>query len=112
MRNFGHNGPEINEKKKISGQLLQFFNMNRLGFVEFWKIISVFAQEKEFVIKLLKILNWVNSSVQAIASLGVARKATKGKKMCLGEKKNFRLVLQCVKQKKKIIMNLFGSTGK
>ena len=50
--------------------------MNRLGFVEFWKIIPVFAQEKEFVIKLCKIYNWVNRSVQATASLGVARKAT------------------------------------
>ena len=58
--------------------------MDRLGFVEFWKIIPVFAQEKEFVIKLLKILNWVNSSVQATATLGVARKATEGikKKLC------------------------------
>ena len=50
--------------------------MNRL--VEFWKIIPVFAQEKEFVIKVCKILNWVNSSVQATASLGVARNATEG----------------------------------
>ena len=59
-------------------------NMNILGFVEFWKIIPVFPQEKEFVIKLLKVLNWVNSSVQAIASLGVARKATEGiKKKCV-----------------------------
>ena len=52
--------------------------MNRLGFVEFWKIIPVFSQEKEFVIKLCKILNWVNSSVEATATLGVARKATEG----------------------------------
>ena len=50
--------------------------MNKLSFVEFWKIIPVFAQEKEFVIKLLKFSNWVNSSVQATASLGIARKAT------------------------------------
>ena len=70
-------------KKKIPGQLLQFLNMNRLGFMEFWKNIPVFAQEKEFVIKLCKILNWVNSSVQA-TSLGVARKAIEGikKKKC------------------------------
>ena len=52
--------------------------MNRWGFVEFWKIIPIFAQEKEFVIKLLKFLNLVNSSVQATASLGVARKAIGG----------------------------------
>ena len=55
--------------------------MNKLGFVEFWKIIQVFfffAQEKEFVIKLLKIWNRVNGNVQATASLGVARKATEG----------------------------------
>ena len=74
------------KKKKIYGQLLQFFNMNRLDFVEFWKIIPVFTQEKEFVIKLLKILNWVNSNVQATASLGVARKATGGFRK--GKKKN------------------------
>ena len=72
-----------NKRKKKSEQLLQFFNMNSLGFLEFWKIIPVFAQEKEFVIKLSKILNWVNSSVQVTASLRVARKATEGiKKMC------------------------------
>ena len=47
LRNFGHNGLEINQKKKeISGQLLQFLNMNILCFVEFWKIIPVFTQEK------------------------------------------------------------------
>ena len=67
LRIFGENGLEINEFF-FSGQLLQVLDMNRLGFVEFWKIIQVFfAQEKEFVIKLLKFLNWVNSSVQATA---------------------------------------------
>ena len=35
-------------------------------------------EKKEFVIKLFKILNWVNRSVQATASLGVERKATEG----------------------------------
>ena len=81
--------------------MLQFLNMNRLSFVEFWKIIPVFAQEKEFVIKLLKILNWVNSSVQATASLGVARKASEGIKKNVLRRKNFSKVLQCVKQEKK-----------
>ena len=80
--------------------MLQFLNMNRLSFVEFWKIIPVFAQEKEFVIKLLKILNWVNSSVQATASLGVARKASEGIKKNVLRRKKFSEVLQCVKQEK------------
>ena len=66
LRIFGQNGPERKEFF-FPGQLLQFLNVNRLGFVEFLKIIPVFAQEKEFVIKLCKILNWVNSSVQATA---------------------------------------------
>ena len=37
-----------NEKRKkdFSGQSFQFLNINRLCFVEFWKIILVFAQEK------------------------------------------------------------------
>ena len=76
--------------------------MNRLGFVEFWKIIPIFAQEKEFVIKLLKILNWVNSSVQATASLELARKATEGiKKKSVLRRNIFSEVLQCVKLEKK-----------
>ena len=76
--------------------------MDKLGFVQFCKIIPVFAQEKEFVIKLMKILNWVNSSVQATASLRVARKATEGIKENVLREKKFRLDLQCVKQEKKI----------
>ena len=57
----------------------------------FWKIIPVFAQEKEFVMKLLKILNWVNNSVQATASLGVVGEATRGiKKKNVEEKKILR----------------------
>ena len=77
------------QKKKIKNKtkfwtIAPVLNMNILSFVEFWKIILVFAQEKEFVIKHLKVLNWVNSSVQATSSLGVARKAIEGikKKMC------------------------------
>ena len=46
--------------------------MNIMCFVKFWKRVQVFAQEKEFVIKLLKILNWVNCNVQSTASLEVA----------------------------------------
>ena len=42
-RNFGQNSPEINEKKKNFWTVLRFLNMNRMGFVEFWKIIPVFA---------------------------------------------------------------------
>ena len=44
--------------------------------MEFWKIIPVFAQEKEFVIKLLKILNWVNSSCSSYYVFGSSREAT------------------------------------
>ena len=36
-----------NEKKKNLWTVLQFLNMNRMGFMEFWKIIPVFAQGKE-----------------------------------------------------------------
>ena len=47
-RIYGQNSPEIskklNEKKKFIWTVLQFLNMNRMGFVEFWKIIPVFAQ--------------------------------------------------------------------
>ena len=40
------------KKKKISGQCSSFFlNRNRMSFVEFWKIIPNFAQEKGIVIK-------------------------------------------------------------
>ena len=43
------------KKKKISWTVLQFLNMNRMGFVEFWKIIPDFAQEKKrIVIKFYK----------------------------------------------------------
>ena len=35
-----------NEKKNI-WTVLQFLNMNRMGFVELWKIIPFFAQGKE-----------------------------------------------------------------
>ena len=50
---FGQNSPEINRKKrkKILDSAPVFFNMNSMGFVEFWKIISVFAQRKRVVIK-------------------------------------------------------------
>ena len=78
-------------------------------FVNSWKIFPVFAQEKEFVIKLLKILKWLNCSVQATASLGVARRLLEMKKKSVEE--NFSGVLQCVKQEKKIFkINIFGST--
>ena len=37
-----------NEKKNIYlWTVLHFLNMNKMGFVEFWKIIPVFAQGKE-----------------------------------------------------------------
>ena len=40
-------------KKNFFGQCSSFFlNTNRIGFVEFWKIIPDFAQEKGIVIKL------------------------------------------------------------
>ena len=42
-RNFGQNSPEINENFFFFWTVLQFLNMNRLGFVGFWKIIPVFA---------------------------------------------------------------------
>ena len=52
-------------------------------FVKSWKLFLVLGQEKEFVIKLLEILKWVNFSVQATASLEVARKLLEmKKKMC------------------------------
>ena len=38
-------------KKKNLWTALQFLNTNRMGFVEFWKIIPEFAQEKGIVIK-------------------------------------------------------------
>ena len=81
-------------------------------FVKSWKIFLVFAQEKEFVIKLMKILKWVNCSVQATASLGVERRLLEKKKKCVEE--NFSGVLQHVKQEKIIIfkINIFGSTRK
>ena len=60
--------------------------MKRLGFVEFWRIIPVFAQGKKSSNYILEILKRVKSSVQATASLGVAGKATgsfeKKKKNC------------------------------
>ena len=34
-------------KKKNFWTVLQFLNTNRMGFVEFWKIIPDFEQEKE-----------------------------------------------------------------
>ena len=81
--------------------------MNRICFVKFWKIVPVFAKEKEFVIKLLKILNWVNCSVQVTTSLGVAgRLLEELKKKCV-EENFFSVVLQCVKQEKKIFFNEF-----
>ena len=52
-------------------------------FVKSWKFFPVFAQAKEFVIKLLKILKWVNCNVQATASLGVARRLLEKKKSVL-----------------------------
>ena len=81
-------------------------------FVKSWKNFLVFAQEKEFVIKLMKILKWVNCSVQATASLGVERRLLEKKKKCVEE--NFSGVLQHVKQEKIIIfkINIFGSTRK
>ena len=57
-----------------------FEQKKKIVFVKSWKNFSVFAREKEFVIKLLKILKWVNCSVQAIASLGVARRLLEMKK--------------------------------
>ena len=39
------------KKKKNFWTMLQFLNTNRMGFVEFWKIIPDFAQEKGIVIK-------------------------------------------------------------
>ena len=76
-------------KKKNFWTTALVLNMNILGFVKFWKIIPVFAQEKEFVIKLLKILNWINSSVQATASLEVTRKVTEGIKKKSGLRRIF-----------------------
>ena len=69
-------------------------------FVKFWKIIPVFAQEEEFLIKLLKFLKWVNCSVQATASLRVAKRLLEMKKKMSVE--DFSGVLQCVKQEKNI----------
>ena len=43
-------------------------------FCEILENIQIFAQEKEFVIKLLKILKWVNSSGLGYCILGVVRK--------------------------------------
>ena len=42
-----------------------FEQKNKDCVCEILEKFSVFAQEKEFVIKLLKILKWVNCSVQA-----------------------------------------------
>ena len=39
------------DRKKNFWTVLHFFNTNRMGFVEFWKIIPDFAQEKGIVIK-------------------------------------------------------------
>ena len=48
---FRQNRLEMNEKKIILfWTVLQFLNMNKLGFVEFWKIIPVFAQRKELIL--------------------------------------------------------------
>ena len=55
--------------------MLQFLNKNRLGFVEFWKIIPVFAQGKELY---LNSRNLEVGKEQCTASLGVAGKATGG----------------------------------
>ena len=46
LRNLGHNGPEINEKNKFLDSCSFFLNMYKSCFVEFWKIIPVFGQEK------------------------------------------------------------------
>ena len=75
--------------------------MKQIVFVKFWKIIPVFAQEKEFVIKLLKFLKWVNCSVQATASLRVPRRLLEREKKVL--RIFFSGVLQCVKQGKKYL---------
>ena len=47
LRNFGHNGPEINEKKKNFWTVVPIFEHKQRCFVEFCKIIPVFAQEKK-----------------------------------------------------------------
>ena len=52
-------------------------------FVKSWKNVPIFAQEKEFIIKLLKILKWVNCSVQATTSLGIAKRLLEMKKKCV-----------------------------
>ena len=62
--------------------------MNRLSFVEFWKIIQVFlffAQKKEFVIKLLKFLNWVNNSVKLLHFRSSKEATEEIKKKCVEE---------------------------
>ena len=63
FENFGQNSLEVNKKKKKKKKKLYIYiyiyiyffffwivasvlNKNRLGFVKFWKIITVFAQEK------------------------------------------------------------------
>ena len=47
-------GRMVQKKKRFYGQSFQFLNINRLCFVEFWKIIPVFSQGKRVIIKLLK----------------------------------------------------------
>ena len=66
FENFGQNGPELNKKKKIMDGSSSF-GQEQNGFVKFWKFVPVFAQEKEFVIKLLKFLKCMTCSVQATA---------------------------------------------
>ena len=83
FENFLAKWSRIEPKKKKLWTVAPVFEQKQIMFVKSWKNFPVFAQEKEFVIKLLKILKWVNCSVQATASLGVARRLLEmEKKMC------------------------------
>ena len=67
VREFWAKWSRIKQKKKKFLDSSSSFGQEQNGFVKFRKFVPVFAQEKEFVIKLLKFLKCMTCSVQATA---------------------------------------------
>ena len=70
LRNFGPNGPEINEKKKIHSCFS--FEHVQIVFCGILEDYSSFWKTKRVVIKLLKFLNFINRSCLGYCILEVA----------------------------------------
>ena len=81
---FGQNSLEINEKK-IFWTVHQFLKMNRMEFVEFWTIISVFAQGKESILNPRKL----EVSKEQCTSYCIFRSSSEGYWRMLKKKNDF-----------------------